>query len=163
MDKSAAAKAQWTKLKNDPVALAKRNEKISITNLKKIETDPEFKEELVKLAKKNLCKPRTWDNQESKKTFYNDLSNSMKTHWTVDRKKMLDGIRNRPKREKPTSSKYKGVCWDKQNSKWQASIGYNNKVIRIGRFKVEEDAARAYDRAALKYFGENAIVNFPNE
>ena len=70
---------------------------------------------------------------------------------------------NRPKFSGRYSSKYKGVGWKKQNQRWAASIRVNTKLIHLGYFLVEEDAARAYDRAAIKYFGEFAKTNFPRE
>jgi hypothetical protein len=60
----------------------------------------------------------------------------------------------------PKTSRYKGVCWDKERNKWLAKISINKKDIKIGRFDKEKDAARAYDEAALKYFGEFACTNF---
>jgi hypothetical protein len=33
----------------------------------------------------------------------------------------------------------------------------------VGRYATEEEAARAYDRAALELLGPTAIVNFPRE
>jgi hypothetical protein len=57
-------------------------------------------------------------------------------------------------------SKYKGVCWNKNSSKWQAKISFNNKDIHIGYFKEEEDAANAYDKRAIELFGEFACPNF---
>ncbi len=58
-------------------------------------------------------------------------------------------------------SKYKGVSWKKHNRKWEARIGFEKKEIHLGYFRSEIDAARAYDRAAKKYHGEFASLNFP--
>jgi hypothetical protein len=57
------------------------------------------------------------------------------------------------------TSKYKGVCVS--GNRWRAQIGDNGKRVRIGYFAVEIDAARAYDAAALKLYGEYACLNFP--
>lgn len=59
------------------------------------------------------------------------------------------------------SSRYKGVCWNKKNRNWLAGIKVNGKRKNIGSFKDEEAAARAYDAAAVEYFGEFAWLNFP--
>lgn len=61
---------------------------------------------------------------------------------------------------KNTSSKLKGVSWYKRGGKWQAKIGYNGKQIHLGFFLNEIDAAKAYDRAAQKYFREFSRLNF---
>jgi hypothetical protein len=58
------------------------------------------------------------------------------------------------------SSKYKGVCWNKVRRKWRAIIKTGEKQKHIGLFASEEDAARAYDAAAIRYFGEFAHLNF---
>lgn len=58
------------------------------------------------------------------------------------------------------SSKYKGVCWDKQTNKWIVHIRFNRTMIHLGRFSDEVDAARVYDKAAKRYFGEYAKLNF---
>lgn len=42
------------------------------------------------------------------------------------------------------SSKYTGVCWRKDISKWMASIKVNNKSKALGVFECEEDANNAY-------------------
>lgn len=55
-------------------------------------------------------------------------------------------------------SKYKGVTFE--NNKWRARIRKNGKKLHLGSFDIEEDAARAYDAAALKIAGEHALTNF---
>jgi hypothetical protein len=58
------------------------------------------------------------------------------------------------------SSVYKGVCWDIRKKKWLAQIQFNNRHYFLGYFNNEEDAAHAYDKAALEFFGEFANLNF---
>lgn len=58
------------------------------------------------------------------------------------------------------TSQYKGVYWHLANHKWCASIQVNQHNIYLGSFDSEEDAARAYDKAALEHFGEFASPNF---
>lgn len=61
-------------------------------------------------------------------------------------------------------SGYRGVCFDKTikgNLKWRARISAKHNEIFLGRFTNSEDAARAWDTAAKKYFGDFARLNFP--
>lgn len=53
---------------------------------------------------------------------------------------------------------YKGVIYQ---SFFQANIKVKGRNKFLGRFKDPKDAAIAYDRAALFYFGEFARTNFP--
>ncbi len=59
------------------------------------------------------------------------------------------------------SSKYKGVHRRKSCKKFRARITHNGKNIHLGLFESEIDAAKAYDKAAKKYFGSFAYLNFP--
>ncbi len=71
--------------------------------------------------------------------------------------------RNKRKRATKSSSKFKGVNWSKQRARWQARITVNYKTVQVGQFATEEEAAKAYDDAALKYHGEFARLNFAEE
>ena len=68
---------------------------------------------------------------------------------------------NRKHLRKNQSSKYTGVSWRKQAKKWIVLISYNGKKKFIGSFEDEIQAAKAYDKAAKKYHGEFASLNFP--
>lgn len=56
------------------------------------------------------------------------------------------------------SSQYRGVYWNGYN--WAAHIRINRKRHALGTFALEDDAARAYDQAAKRFFGEFANPNF---
>lgn len=61
---------------------------------------------------------------------------------------------------KNSSSKYLGVYWKVASNKWCARIKHDKITTHLGYFIIEEDAARAYDKAAKQYFGEFANLNF---
>jgi hypothetical protein len=72
-----------------------------------------------------------------------------------------ENLRNRRKRAKPTSSKFKGVSRHtiSRQKPWLAKIKSDGKTIYLGTFETEEQAAEAYDRAALERFGTFAHLN----
>jgi hypothetical protein len=71
-------------------------------------------------------------------------------------------LRNRRERM-GCASRFKGVYPDKKRGLVYGMIIFEGKRIRLGCFKDEADAARAYDRKALECFGEFARLNFPDE
>jgi hypothetical protein len=71
--------------------------------------------------------------------------------------------RNRSKTSRKKSSVYRGVSWNKTRTsykKWNARINAGHGNINLGYFAEESEAAKAYDEAARRYFGEFAKVNF---
>jgi len=63
------------------------------------------------------------------------------------------------RKSKGCSSDFKGVYWDKRDSRWCSQIGVNGKTIRLGRFADEVEAANAYNESAILHYGEFARLN----
>lgn len=67
---------------------------------------------------------------------------------------------NIAKRKNPSAtSRFKGVCFDNEKKRWLAQGRSRGKMVFLGRFKDEKDAAAAYNYWASKYFGEFAYLN----
>jgi len=60
---------------------------------------------------------------------------------------------------------YKGVYeyGKRRTNQFQADIRVKGKTIHLGWYETQEEAARAYDKAALKYYGAFACINFPDK
>ena len=88
-----------------------------------------------------------------------------RNHHTLDNRKCnlrictcQDNNHNAKKRIDNISG-FKGVSLRK-TGKWNAYIRVNGKTLHLGNFDEKVDAAKAYDEAAKKYFGEFAKTNF---
>jgi hypothetical protein len=69
---------------------------------------------------------------------------------------------NRRQFRKDKSSKYTGLSWRKDRKKWAVIVCYKRKNIIVGYFEDEIRAAKAYDKAAKKYYSQFAYLNFPD-
>jgi hypothetical protein len=63
-------------------------------------------------------------------------------------------------KSKRNKSGFKGVYFHKPAQKFLASIQFEGKLRHLGLFADPIEAAKAYDAAALEYFGQFAKTNF---
>ena len=110
--------------------------------------------------------------QESFENFYEDVEENYMQDLQLDR---IDNDKGYSKENcrwvthsqnqmnkgasKNSSSKYKGVHWDKKASKWMGQIGFNGNSIYLGYFTCEKEAALAYNKKAKELFGKYAYLN----
>lgn len=87
-----------------------------------------------------------------------NLRNCTTEQNNANRRKRATGHRSRV-----TSSQYLGVTWCRRRKKWVSYIKHKGKSKNLGLFEIEEEAARAHDRAAWEQWGEYACLNFPHD
>jgi hypothetical protein len=67
--------------------------------------------------------------------------------------------RGADRRRAGTTSVHKGVSWVKSRNKWAAYIHVDGKTRYLGRYHSEDEAALAYNAAAIEAWGEFARLN----
>ncbi len=60
-------------------------------------------------------------------------------------------------------SGYKGVSKASHSEKWMAAFRKNGKQVYLGLFETKQMAAKTYDKAVKKHFGEFAKLNLVSE
>lgn len=91
------------------------------------------------------------DNQRANLRPVTSAQNAMNRQVRSDSLSGLKGVRRRRQRD------------GRWSNRWHAHIHTGGRRVFLGSFPSPEEAARAYDAAALKYFGEYARPNFPVE
>jgi hypothetical protein len=67
-------------------------------------------------------------------------------------------IRN-ARKHRDNRSGHKGVTLERKTGKWLARICVDYRILHLGTFVTAEEAAAAYDAAALRHHGEFARIN----
>lgn len=58
------------------------------------------------------------------------------------------------KSQRNSTSRYKGVSWNKRDKRWVSQIRVNGKIKVLGSFKEELEAVKAYENFAKELHGE---------
>jgi RNA polymerase primary sigma factor len=68
-----------------------------------------------------------------------------------------------PRPSKAKTSRYRGVSRDSTSGNWRVSLYHLGRNRYHSTFRDETEAAREYDRLAIEFKGNHAVLNFPDE
>jgi len=126
--------------------------------VKKVSFNEEGREKLMSGIKIGYDAIRSTIGPDGTHKIVVDHINGIRSDNRLENLQLITNLENSSKDRKNGSSKYTGVTWSKDNSKWKSTINVNNKNISLGYFTSEEEASEYYQNALKAIENNEEIV-----